>query len=325
MTGQVHEILVLDGKKTSMEFCPPLPKDDPRILPSEHGGGSNSACWRGYRGSWEIKDGEFFLIGLSGKYRLREEIPIPAKWVSGIIQVSLGEVLRYIHYGITTATVYEQELHIKIKEGMVVETSTIDNRSPFSEETRFKIEGSWKSGMVLDWHTTESHAVGENEYGHTVFETTRTELGELLYQFKYRSNRIALNSLIKLASSRLSVANGKFDLIVPIPPSSPKRTVTSQIAAGLAPGLAAAISLTALTKVRETDELKSVTDPEKRRELLAGAFSADKSQIHGKKVLLVDDLYRSGATLEAATDALYHLGGAAAVYVFAITRTRVNR
>lgn len=188
-----------------------------------------------------------------------------------------------------------------------------------------EIEGSWKAGIVLDWHTTESHVVGENEYGHPVFETTRSELGELLYQFKYRSNKSALNRLLELAASRLSTAKGKFDLVVPIPPSNPRRTVTSQIATGLAPCLGAAVSLNALTKVRATDELKSVADPERRRELLADAFSADRSQLSGKRVLLVDDLYRSGATLEAATNVVYRQGDAAAVFVFAVTRTRVNR
>ena len=59
--------------------------------------------------------------------------------------------------------------------------------------------------------------------------------------------------------------------------------------------------------------------------MLSGAFQAQKSEISGKKVLLVDDLYRSGATLEAATEAIMAQGNAQVVYVLAITRTRVHR
>lgn len=187
------------------------------------------------------------------------------------------------------------------------------------------IEGPWRRGIVLDWHTVDSKVVGQNEYGHPIFDNTRTEIGELLYQFKYRQNREALAKLLALATARLASAKGKFDLVLPIPPSNPTRTVTQLVAAGLASSLAAATSTTALTKVRATDELKSVTDVEKRKELLAGVFAADARQTQGKRVLLVDDLYRSGATLSAATEAVYARGHAQAVYAFAVTRTRVHR
>jgi len=48
-------------------------------------------------------------------------------------------------------------------------------------------------------------------------------------------------------------------------------------------------------------------------------------EVDGKSVLLVDDLYRSGATLTAAAQAITNQGGAKTVYVLAITRTRVHR
>ena len=80
-----------------------------------------------------------------------------------------------------------------------------------------------------------------------------------------------------------------------------------------------------MQKIKSTSELKSVTDPEIRKAMLSGAFLAEKNEIKGKRVLLVDDLYRSGATLEAAAEVVMAQGNAQAVYVLAITRTRVHR
>lgn len=45
----------------------------------------------------------------------------------------------------------------------------------------------------------------------------------------------------------------------------------------------------------------------------------DKTQVQGRKILLFDDLYRSGATMNAITAALYDEGEAANVFALTIT------
>ena len=124
------------------------------------------------------------------------------------------------------------------------------------------VKGPWKAGIVLDWHTVGSQMVGHNEFGFPIFENMRSEIGEYLYQFKYKNDENALAAILRASIEYIGQkAKGKFDLIIPIPPSSPGRTVTSQIAEGLAVGLHTNFSSTALTKTRSTGELKSVTDP----------------------------------------------------------------
>lgn len=190
-----------------------------------------------------------------------------------------------------------------------------------------QVKGPWKAGIVLDWHTVGSKLLGENEFGHPIFDSTRSEIGELLFKFKYRNDENALEGILSaLTGYVLEISTkGVFDLIIPMPPSNPTRTVTRKLAYGLAERLCTTYSKTSLIKVKNTSELKSITDPEIRKQMLAGAFKADKSQLEGKTVLIVDDLYRSGATLEAATESILTEGNAKVVYVLAITRTRVHR
>jgi hypothetical protein len=51
-----------------------------------------------------------------------------------------------------------------------------------------KISGKWRKGFALDLHTVSSTFVGHDEYGHPRFDTERTEIGELLYRLKNRSD-----------------------------------------------------------------------------------------------------------------------------------------
>jgi hypothetical protein len=148
MTAQIHERLILDGEETSMAFCPPLPDAHPRIFkpgPDEvvRDEGDfilgSTACWRGYQGTWEIRDGRFYLVGLRGRFQLREGDPILADWFSGVLRVPKGEMLQYVHMGF--GSVHEQEFHIKIEKGVVASSRVINNRGKKHDEW----EIGWKN------------------------------------------------------------------------------------------------------------------------------------------------------------------------------------
>lgn len=119
-------------------------------------------------------------------------------------------------------------------------------------------------------------------------------------------------------------ALSRIDLIVPMPAST-ARAVQPVAEVAKAPGkkLKKPAVVDALRKTRETPGLKGIHDADERRELLDGAFTAAQAHVKGKGVLLIDDLYRSGATANAVTRALI-AAGASRVYFLAATRTRSN-
>ena len=67
---------------------------------------------------------------------------------------------------------------------------------------------------------------------------------------------------------------------------------------------------------------EDVFDFAKRTEILDGAFAVDVAKTTGKRLLLLDDLYRSGATVSAITRLLLATGAAGAVYLLTLTQTR---
>lgn len=187
-----------------------------------------------------------------------------------------------------------------------------------------RIEGSWLSGVALDLHTTSSIPVGENEFGHMQFETVRPAIAELLFRLKNRGDRDAAGPIIETASAFLAPFRKKFDALVPVPPSAQR---AFQPVLVLAEGIGRAIGLpvlTCITTTRSTTQLKNVNDPEERRKQVEGLYAVD-AQTRGLNILLFDDLFRSGSTMNAITDLLLCDGRAASVRALTITKTRSNR
>ena len=71
--------------------------------------------------------------------------------------------------------------------------------------------------------------------------------------------------------------------------------------------------------------MKDVRDFDERLRLLDGAHAVDAPVVQRRRVLLFDDLFRSGATMNAIAAALYDEGRAEDVVALTITRTRSNR
>ncbi|MCX7605357.1 MAG: hypothetical protein N2036_14875 [Bryobacteraceae bacterium] len=186
-----------------------------------------------------------------------------------------------------------------------------------------RLEGPWTEGYALDFHTASSTYVGDDEFGHPVFKTDRTPLGEALYRLKYRQDKSQMQPIAATVGQFLNSRDWKVDAIVPVPPSTPRRRVqpVQEIANELGRLIGVPVC-SCVTKAKATRQLKNVYDRAEREHILHDAFVADPGQTRGLRLLLLDDLYRSGATAASATKVLLDAGEAAAVYFIAVTRTR---
>jgi len=110
---------------------------------------------------------------------------------------------------------------------------------------------------------------------------------------------------------------------VPVPPTKTYRKLqpVASLTDGLGSRLKIPVAHDAIRKLKKFAELKNVHDAEERRQLLEGAFEVKASRIRGERVLLVDDVFRSGATMNSITEELLK-SGADTVYAFAFTQTR---
>ncbi len=91
-----------------------------------------------------------------------------------------------------------------------------------------------------------------------------------------------------------------------------------ELARGLGAALDVRVDAHALTRLRRTASQRGL-DAKARRANVAGAFGADLDRVAGARVLLVDDVMTTGATLDAASRAL-RAAGAARVEALVLAR-----
>lgn len=185
------------------------------------------------------------------------------------------------------------------------------------------IKGNWSKGYALDLQTIRSDYIGHDEYGIPQFDTIRPEIGELLFKLKYRSDLLVIPELVKAAASFVRSWKPDADVIVPVPPSRRrKHQPVMLLGEPIANALGLPFAKNWLRKIKDFPEIKNVYEYGERVELLTGAYDVDKAKVEGRRILLFDDLFRSGATMNTITELLYNKGGAKMVYALTITRAR---
>jgi len=189
-----------------------------------------------------------------------------------------------------------------------------------------KIDGNWKAGYAIDLHAISSVYLGDNPDGQPQFENDRSEMGELINRLKYHSDESAIPKIIELINKNLKNITA-VDFIVPVPPSNLNRAFQPvyRIVEELSKSSTVPLLKNVISK-SNVEELKSITNPAKRESLLRNSLKLNPQiDIENKVILLIDDVYRSGATVRAVTDLLYNQAKVKSVYVLTMTKTRSNR
>jgi competence protein ComFC len=186
------------------------------------------------------------------------------------------------------------------------------------------IKGEWSEGYALDFQTVATQFLGYNSYGQPEYQTTRTPLGELMFRLKYEQDYSGLEFIAETVAEFLSSWEIEVDLLIAVPPTGTKRKrhPVEEISKFLREFHPMPVSEKAVSKVKSIGHLRCVLDYQERVSALNGAFAANPEETRGKRILLFDDLYRSGATLNAVASALKKQGEAASVYALTVTRTR---
>lgn len=189
-----------------------------------------------------------------------------------------------------------------------------------------QISGNWHSGYALDKHLVSSTFTGHNEYGHPTFDNVRTEVGEALYQLKYKSDQAQAKLLAQtVISTVIPLIKQPVHLVVPVPASTQRRI---QPVYEVAKELAALLKVESFENIIQkapaptgTPKMKDIHDKDEKRQILANQLSLyDGIQGDGKwNALLIDDLYDSGASMETACAILNSYAKIGTVFTVAIT------
>lgn len=109
----------------------------------------------------------------------------------------------------------------------------------------------------------------------------------------------------------------QFDLIVPVPPSNPKQRYSAPLwlAKGIGQGLGIPLAPHLLTKVRITEKQEGKPQAQRLRNLKKAYAVTSPEEIDGRRILLVDDVITTGATVSECAATLEQAG---ALQVFAV-------
>lgn len=181
-----------------------------------------------------------------------------------------------------------------------------------------KLLGNWDEGYALDYHMLNSEFLGYDENGKERFKNTRTNVGELLYQIKYNHNKERLKELLNLMRSFLDEWNIKYmiDLLIAVPPSKQNRKYQPvfEIANLIGRYIDKPVDNAIFTK---KDKLQA-----KDGYNIVGTIEKNRTFDKPVNILIVDDLYSTGTTLNEVAKVLKKDINVRKIYVLVMTKTR---
>lgn len=187
-----------------------------------------------------------------------------------------------------------------------------------------KVLGEWADGYIMDHYITSSEYIGEDVFGHPRFDTTYTEIGQLLHDMKYNGH---LDTSVAIAEKCIPFLSwwlkGKaIAAIVPVPPTH-FRDVQPVYSIGNAISNLIGTYFVEDVLIKTTNtETKSIPHAERN---LKGAIKQITPARKPCNILLLDDIYSTGTTANECARILKQDNFIENVYFFAIAKTKNDK
>jgi len=186
-----------------------------------------------------------------------------------------------------------------------------------------QLKGPWKDGYAFDIHTIYSVFIQNNQYGHPTFDTRRSPMGQCIYELKYGQHLPVLDKIVDLIvkDASFNAFIQLIDIILPVPPSNKYRMIQPVLVCSkkISEKYKKEVRSDILNSANK-GELKNVVREEKYAKIKE-AIKVDEKLDKTKNILIFDDVFDSGSTLNAITTALKEKGYNN-IYVFTLTKTR---
>lgn len=184
-----------------------------------------------------------------------------------------------------------------------------------------KLNGNWDEGWALDKHILNSVPIGEDIYGYMRFDNTYSEIGKLVYYFKNRGKYDNLGEIADYAVAFLDTWDKlkEVDVILPVPFSKIRN---------YQPSTEIALAISEHYQIAFADNILRKTDSNQSKDMnivdknLRGTIIADKKANKPHTILLIDDLYSTGATLNECVRVLREDPKLNRIYVLTMTKTK---
>jgi len=184
-----------------------------------------------------------------------------------------------------------------------------------------EIKGNWDKGFVLDMHVLKSTPKSENVYGYMEYDTVRTELGELVFQLKYRNMYNNIHKILDMIKPFLDdfAELKEVNVVLPVPPSKVR---DYQPVEELARTIADYLGIACTGDVLENISIQQSKDMDKSTKCLKGSIVKKLDAKKPHTALLIDDLYCTGNTITECVSALRTDPLLNKIYVLIMTKTR---
>ena len=184
-----------------------------------------------------------------------------------------------------------------------------------------KLYGVWNEGYAFDYHTVSSKYLGEDPFGNKRFDTTYTAVGMLLYRMKYNGREDTSSDILNLCAPFLDkwLKDKKIDCIIPVPPSTARDIQPVFL---IAEAIADHYNIPYANSILCKKSNIASKNLAKENKNLAGTIEVMKHALRQCNLLLIDDLFSTGATVTECTRKLKEDPLVNEIYIFTISKTR---